>query len=60
MSYVFQGDGTGLSSIYSGPFADENFKVKHYVPGMLSMVNCSNSGCGRPKPNEDQCMEIDG
>ena len=34
-----QNDGTGLMSIYGGPFADENFSMKHTGPGMLSMVS---------------------
>jgi hypothetical protein len=33
-------DGTGVFSIYGGSaFEDENFKVRHTGPGLLSMVS---------------------
>ncbi|KAG5624805.1 hypothetical protein H5410_010023 [Solanum commersonii] len=44
---IVSADGRGNTSIYGGPFIDENLKIKHSHAGVISMVNSgpNSNGC---------------
>ncbi|XP_050521158.1 peptidyl-prolyl cis-trans isomerase D-like isoform X2 [Daktulosphaira vitifoliae] len=59
---ITAGDGSGGESIYNLYFEDENFKILHNEPGIMSMANT-----GKPNTNNSQffitlapCPHLDG